>query len=89
MGILWERDRHVIRNAGHRDATVVPADLAKFIGTDKQLEAAEKDRLTQELTTKARPREIRIHVTSKSPFEYVLLNAPPGAKIPVNWWEID
>lgn len=87
MGILWEGDRHVFRNAGNRDASLIFADMEDFNGSTEALETRFENLLNQAFEDAARPRAIRIHVFERSPLVYVVSWATPGTPFPPQWWE--
>lgn len=87
MGILWEGDRHVFRNAGHRDAELILQDMEDFNGATQALETSFENLLDQAFNDAARPRAIRIHVHNRNPLAYVVRWAPPGATFEPRWWE--
>ena len=89
MGILWESDRHVFRNAGHRDASLILQEMEDFKGSTQALETRFENELMQAFDDALRPRAIRIHVFSRSPLEYVVRWSVPGTQFPPQWWEED
>lgn len=88
MGILWEGDRHVFRNAGNRDASLILQDMEDFTGSTQALETSFENLLDQEFNDAARPRAVRIHVFDRNPFDYVARWSLPGTVFPPKWWEV-
>ena len=86
MGVLWESDRHVFRNAGNRDASLILQDMEDFNGSTQALETSFENLLNQAFESVSRPRAIRLHVFSRSPFDYVVRWGAPGTKFPPQWW---
>ncbi len=87
MGILWEGDRHVFRNVGNRDASLIFQDMEDFSGSTQALETSFEALLDQAFNDAARPRAIRIHVFDRNPLSYVVSWASPGTTYPPQWWE--
>ena len=86
MGVLWEGDRHVFRNRGHRDATLILQDMEDFRGGTRAMETEFEKLLNQAFENVARPRAIRIHIFSRNPVSYVVRWGALGTRFPPEWW---